>query len=113
MNINFEEIKKQEVSNETLIHIIEVMYNEIKNSAAPNIILNELVDNLEADSSENSVFSFTLSEKPISPNDVSIVTTDGSITITPASITKIEGNRVYFKNLQINQEMELFVTYKY
>lgn len=113
MNINFEEIKKQEVTNETLIHIIEVMYNELKNTASPNLILNELVDNLEADNSEHSVFSFTLSEKPLSPNDISIVTTDGSITITPSSITKLEGNRVYFKNLQINQEMELFVTYKY
>ncbi|MGL5716500.1 MAG: hypothetical protein ACRCXX_14285 [Cetobacterium sp.] len=113
MNINFEEIKKQEVSNETLIHIIEVLYNEVKSSTTPNIILNELVDNLEPDSSESSSFSFTLSEKPMSPNDISIVTTDGSIIITPSSITKIEGDKVHFKNLQINQEMELFVTYKY
>lgn len=113
MNINFEEIKKQDITNETLIHILEVLYNEIKSTVTPNIILNELVDNLESDKSEHSVFSFTLSEKPISPNDISIVTSDGSITITPASITKIEENRVYFKNLQINQEMELFVTYKY
>lgn len=113
MKINFEEIKKQDVGHELLVHILEVIYNEVKSTTTPNIIFNELVDNLEADKNEHSTYYFSLSREPLSLNDMLIVTDDGSIVITPNSITKIEGNKIFFKNLQVSSEMNLFVTYKY
>ncbi|MGL4988900.1 MAG: hypothetical protein ACRC5F_06640 [Cetobacterium sp.] len=89
------------------------MYNEIKSSAEPNIIFNEYIDTLEVDKKSNATFSFELSKKPMSSNDIQIISEDGSVVVTPSSIIKIEDKRVYFKNLQISSESTLFVTYKY
>lgn len=113
MKINFETLKSQNIDNETLLNILEILYNEVKSSTNPNIIFNEFVDNLEPDAKEHSTFSFSLSKSPISINDMLIVSDDGSIVITPSSITKIDKNKIYFKNLQITSNMNLFVSYKY
>jgi hypothetical protein len=113
MKIDFEQIKKQNIDNETLLHLLEVIYNEVKVTTTPNIMFNEYVDTLEIDKKLHATYSFTLSKEAISPNDMLIVSEDGTVFITPSSIVKIEGSKIYFKSLQINSETPLFVTYKY
>ncbi|MGL6101356.1 MAG: hypothetical protein ACRCZ9_01225 [Fusobacteriaceae bacterium] len=113
MTIDFNEIKKQNIDSDALIHLIEVMYNEIKNASEPNIIFNEYVDSLEVDKKTHATFSFYLSKAPISSNDIQMVSEDGGITVTPSSIVELNGNKVTFKNLQINSDTALYITYKY
>ncbi|MGL5311711.1 MAG: hypothetical protein ACRCX2_19895 [Paraclostridium sp.] len=113
MKIDFEQIKKQNVDSDTLLHLLEVIYSEVKACTAPNIIFNEYVDTLEVVKTSHATYAFTLSKTPISQNDLLIVSEDGSVYVTPSSIIKIEGTKVYFKNLQINSDTPLFVTYKY
>lgn len=113
MVIDFEAIKKQNVDPDTLLHLLEIMYAEVKACTTPNIIFNEYVDALEVDKTSHATYSFVLSKSPVSVNDMLIVSEDGSVVITPSSVTKVEGTKVQFKNLQISSETPLFVTYKY
>ncbi|MGL5768144.1 MAG: hypothetical protein ACRCX8_21125 [Sarcina sp.] len=113
MIIEFEKIKKQNVDLDTLLHLIEIMYAEVKSTTTPNIIFNEYIDTLEVDKTSHATYAFTLSKTPISLNDMLIVSEDGSVMITPSSIIKIEDKKVFFKNLQISSGTTLFVTYKY
>ncbi|MGL5963922.1 MAG: hypothetical protein ACRCZ2_05975 [Fusobacteriaceae bacterium] len=113
MVIDFNELKKQNIDTGALLHIIEIMYNEVKNVSTPNIIFNEFVDSLESDNKAHATFSFYLSKVPSSVNDIQIISEDGGITITPSSIVDVVGNKITFKNLQINNDTALYVTYKY
>lgn len=112
MKINFDEIKKQNYNSETLLNIMEVMYNKMNSIEPSGIIFNEFVNGMEQ-STANATFSFSLKHNPISYADVFIVLEDGSLVITPISIIKIEKNVVTLKNSQLKKNMNLFVTYKY
>jgi hypothetical protein len=113
MTINFDELKKQQLNSTMLLNIIEVIYNNVKTETFQNIVLNEYVDDLVQESSEYDVYSFELANTPISTLDILIVSEDGSIVITPSSITQLDGKRVYVKSLQLTTGHSLYVTYKY
>ncbi|MGL5713189.1 MAG: hypothetical protein ACRCX2_09235 [Paraclostridium sp.] len=113
MNIDFNSLKSQQIDNKTLLNIMEVLYTSLKTEKFQNIILNEFVDDLKQDPEEFNVFLFTLRNNPMSINDILIFSEDGAITITPASIVKLDKNTVSIKSLQVKKGMNFFVTYKY
>lgn len=109
MYIDFEEIRKQNVDKDTLINILEVIYQELKSDKYPNIKINELCK-LE----EIGTYSYKLYLKdiPVSINDILIVTESG-IVITPNHISDIEKNIITINNKNIKKTDDIFVTYKY
>lgn len=109
MYINFEEIRKQNIDKDTLINIIEVIYQELKANKYPNIKINELCK-LE----ELSTYSYKLhlNNVPVSINDIFIVT-DSGIVIPPKNISDIEKNIITINNKNIKKTDDIFVTYKY
>lgn len=115
MFIDFEKLKIQGATNETIIHILEQLYNEVNNVINTNIILNEKVIGLELNSNNPFEFNFYLTKKPTATNDIFIVDESGEIIITPNSILSIAEttNKITIKNSKINKDTVLFVTYKF
>lgn len=109
MYIDFEEIRNQKIDNNTLINIMEVIYQELKSNKYPNIKINELCK-LE----EVGTYSYKLhlKEVPVSINDIFIVTESGII-IPPNNIADIDKNIIMVDNKNIKKTDDVFVTYKY
>lgn len=109
MYIDFEEIRKQNVDKNTLINILEVIYQELKADKYPNIKINELCS-LE----EIGTYSYKLhlKEIPVSVNDIFIITESG-IVIPPNNISDIDKNIITINNKNIKKTDDIFVTYKY
>lgn len=110
MNIDFDELRKQDVDKDVLIDLLEHMYKLLKNTKDNNIMLNEVCKVNKTIANE---FNIVLSKPPISAADVILHSQDGSITITPASIIKTDKNTVYINNKNIKQLDYVYVTYKY
>ena len=110
MKINFTELRKQNLDNETLINILEAIYYEIVNNDLTKVRLNELssVEIINIDE-----FSFELSNAPSSINDILIISRKEQFIITPDSIYKIKDKKVFIKDNRLKNKDEIFVTYKY
>lgn len=113
MYFDINEIRKNDVTKEVLLDLIEALYNNINNNKAQNIILNEYVTNSIQDKSVLSQYSFTLSKIPTSINDISIISEDGELIITPKYIIEIDKTKVVIKNNKIKNGMNFYVTYKH
>ena len=113
MNINFEELKKQELNYEAILLILESLYNDFNKTISSTIKLNEYVDTIKKVDGKFDEFYFELANRPISISDILIVLEDGSTFITPSSILEIEENKIYIKSVNISTESSFFVTYKY
>lgn len=110
MKLNFTELKKQNLDNETMINILEALYDEIINNNLTKVKLNELciIESINVEE-----FSFELSSKPTSINDILIVTRKEQFIVTPDNIYEIKGNTVFIKDNRLKNKDEIFVTYKY
>jgi len=113
MDINFTELKKQELNYKAVVAILEAMYNEFNATSLSTLILNEYVDDLNKVDGKLDEFTFELEQSPISASDILIVPEDGSFVITPSSITDIDGKIITIKSTLVNSETTLFVTYKF
>lgn len=109
MNINFNEIKLNDVDNAVILSLVEVIYNELKSNKYSNIQINELCQLKEKDT---NVFEIELKEKPISTNDILIVTEHGAV-ITPNYISDLNGTKIIINSKNIKKTDDIFVTYKY
>lgn len=109
MYIDFEEIRKQKIDKDTLINIIEVIYQELKANKYPNVKINELCS-LE----EIGTYSYNihLKDVPVSINDILIVTQSG-VVIPPNHISDINKNIITINNKNVKKTDDIFVTYKY
>lgn len=110
MKINFDELKKQNLDNETLINIFEAIYYEIVNNNLTKVKLNELgtVEALNVDE-----FSLELASNPVSINDILIISRKEQFVITPDSIYELKNKQVFIKDNRLKNKDEVFVTYKY
>ncbi|MGL5716652.1 hypothetical protein [Cetobacterium sp.] len=113
MYLDINEIRKNDVTKELLLDIIEAIYNNLNNNKYQNIIINEYVTDILQDTSILNQYSFTLSKVPISINDISIVSEDGELILTPKHIVEIDKTRVTIKNNKIKSGMNFFVTFKH
>lgn len=110
MNIDFDELRKQDVDKDVLIDLLEHIYKLLKNTKDSNVMLNEVC---KVNKTITNEFNIKLSQTPISASDIIIFSEDGTITITPAYIVKTEKNIVYINNKNIKQLDYVYVTYKY
>lgn len=110
MKINFNEIRKQKLDVETLINIIEAIYNSMNENNFNNIKMNELsiAENINVNE-----FSVELKFRPISINDILIISRKEQYIISPDSITEIKDKEILIKDARLKNKDELFVTYKY
>jgi putative chaperone protein DnaJ len=110
LKINFAELRKQNLDNETFINILEAIYYEIINNDLTKVRLNELssVEIINIDE-----FSFELSNAPSSINDILIISRKEQFIITPDSIYEIKDKKVFIKDNRLKNKDEIFVTYKY
>lgn len=112
MTIDFESVKKQSLTKDLLLSLIEKIYLIVKNERTPNIILNEFVDNMSLDNT-NNIYQIILGSAPLSINDILIVSESGDIIITPNNIIEINKNIIKFTHPKIKNKLNFFVTYKY
>ena len=110
MVINFDTLRQQDVDKSVLIDLLEHFYNKLKENKDSNIIINELC---KVNRTTTNEYNIELSNIPLSMTDILIVSQDGSITITPMSLTKIENNLVYISNKNMKMLDYVYVTYKY
>lgn len=110
MIIDFDELRKQDVDKSVLIDLLEHMYKLLKNTKDINIMFNETC---KVNKTITNEFNIVLSKVPVSTSDLIIHSQDGSITITPSHIVKIDKNTVYISNKNIKQLDYVYVTYKY
>lgn len=110
MKINFEQLKKQPVDTNILLSLLEMLYVELKQEKMTNIRFNEYCT---AEIIDGNTFEISLSEAPISINDILIVSMDGNHFITPSFIEEINGKKVRFTSRNITSHEVLYVTYKY
>ena len=113
MNINFEELEKQELNYRAILTILESLYNDFNKTTSSTIKLNEYVDTVNKVTGKSDEFYFELINNPISISDTLIVLDDGTKIITPSSIIKIENGVVFIKSADVSTESAFFVTYKY
>lgn len=110
--INFENIRKQSITKELLLSLIEKLYHQLNLKKITHITINELVDNVKFDKDTNC-YVLTLMNAPVSYNDLIITSYDGKINVTPQFIKKIVLNRVFIQHNKIKELQNYFVTYKY
>lgn len=110
MIINFDELRQQNIDKDVLIDLLEHMYKLLKNNKDVNIMFNEMCKVNKTITNEHNI---VLSKKPVSGTDLIIHSKDGSITITPSNIVKIDKNTVYINSKNIKQLDVVYVTYKY
>lgn len=110
MIIDFDELRKQDVDKSVLIDLLEHMYKLLKNTKDINVMFNETC---KVNKTITNEFNIVLSKVPVSASDLIIHSQDGSITITPSHIVKIDKNTVYISNKNIRQLDYVYVTYKY
>lgn len=110
MVINFDEFKKQNIDINGLVRVMELIYNENKKNNDNSIIFNEYVQVLHTSEDE---YEIKLEKSPLSESDITIVSEDGAVIITPIYITKLEQNIVTIKSSKISSATNFFVTYKY
>ena len=110
--IDFKEIRSQNLTKELLLGLIEKIYNALKTTVTKNIMLNEFVDNMAIEKETNTNY-ISLMHRPISINDILIISQDGEFIVTPANILAVKENQVYFAHNKIKGKMNFFVTYKY
>lgn len=113
MYLDINEIRKNDVTKELLLDLIEVLYNNINNNKYQNIIINEYVNTLIQDPNVLNQYSFTLSKTPISMNDILITSEDGELVLTPKHIVEVDKTKVTIKNNKLKNSMNLFVTFKH
>lgn len=110
MIIDFDELRKQDVDKSVLIDLLEHMYKLLKSTKDVNIMFNETC---KVNKTITNEFNIVLSKVPVSASDLIIHSQDGSITITPSHIVKIDKNTIYISNKNIKQLDYVYVTYKY
>lgn len=110
MIIDFDELRKQDVDKSVLIDLLEHMYKLLKSTKDVNIMFNETC---KVNKTITNEFNIVLSKVPASASDLIIHSQDGSITITPSHIVKIDKNTIYISNKNIKQLDYVYVTYKY
>lgn len=110
MIIDFDELRKQDVDKSVLIDLLEHMYKLLKSNKDVNIIFNEVC---KVNKTITNEYNIVLSKKPVSASDMIIYSQDGSITITPSHIVKIDKDTIYISNKNIKQLDYVYVTYKY
>lgn len=110
MIIDFDELRKQSVDKDVLIDLLEHMYKLMKSTKDINIMFNEIC---KVNKTVTNEFNIVLSKVPVSASDMIIHSQDGSITITPAHIVKVDKNTIYINNKNIRQLDYVYVTYKY
>ena len=113
MFFNIKEIRKNDISKDLLLDLIESLYNNVNNNKAQNIILNEYVQDLIQDQNILNQYSFTLSKIPVSLNDISIISEDGELLLTPKNIVEINNNKITIKSNKVKTGINFYVTYKH
>lgn len=112
MTIDFENIKRNNITKELIISLIEKIYLMVKSEKEQNIVINEFVDDMSTDSKTNH-YTISLANNPISMNDIMIFSENGELVITPKNILSLDKNKVTFTNSKIKNKMNFYVTYKY
>lgn len=112
MFIDFNLIKKQSITKEFLLELIEKLYSKINSAVPQNIVINEFVDNVSIDVATGK-FEIELENPPISKNDIFIVSENGEVIVTPIHIKEINKNKISFFHQKIKGKINFFVTYKY
>lgn len=112
MNINFENIRKGQITKDLILTLLEKLYLIIKSEKTVNIVINEFVENMSLDESTN-IYSISLINNPLTINDILIYSENGEIVITPKYIQSINKNEIKFSHPKIKNKINFFVTYKY
>ena len=95
MTIDFENIKRNNITKELIISLIEKIYLMVKSEKEQNIVINEFVDDMSTDSKTN-YYTISLANNPISVNDIMIFSEDGELVITPKNTLSLHKNKVTF-----------------
>lgn len=112
MTIDFKMLENQDIDVYVLLELIKAMYVEMKATATNNLILNEYTDNIQQ-TLYTDEYTLVVKESPTSVNDILIVSEDGTIVITPNSITGLDKNKITIKSNKVKKNMNFFITYKY
>lgn len=112
MTIDFKTLENQDIDTSVLLEIIKAMYVEMKSKSTNNLILNEYTDNIQQ-TLYTDEYNLVVKESPTSINDILIISEDGTIVITPNSITGLDKNKITIKSNKIKKNMNFFITYKY
>lgn len=112
MTIDFKTLENQDIDPYVLLELIKVMYTEMKSTSTNNLILNEYTDNINQ-TLYTDEYTLEVKEAPTSVSDILIISEDGTIVITPNSITGLDKNKITIKSNKVKKNMNFFITYKY